>query len=142
MASIREELDKLEDKQLSYVIERSRTTTNAEAFRASGVSQSTYNRWGSETCDALNDLARRMKREAALKAKLILEDVVEDAATLLASHVRNDGAVKKIPISLQQKAAIEILDRIAGKPTQRQEISGPDGSSITVRWDVTETGND
>jgi ACT domain-containing protein len=140
MSTIKDDLEKLDDKQLSYVIERSRVVKDIDGYRNAGISRSAFYEWPQDVRDQLNDLARRMKREAALKVKMILEEGAEDAAKLLVEQVV--GAGRKVSASVRQKAAIEVLDRVAGKPTQRSEISGPDGSSITVRWDATDENND
>jgi len=126
MGSIRDELEKLEDKHLSYVTERSRVSSDADGYRNAGISKNTYYGWPNEVRDHLNDLAQRMKREAALKIHMILEEHAEEAAT-----VKVDG-LKSRKEHIKQAVATEIMDRLAGKPTQRQEVSGPDNGPIEI----------
>jgi len=135
MATIREEIDKLDDGELSYVIERSKVLTDAAAYRAAGISRTTYYRWDNDVRDRLNSLAQRLKREAALKARMVMEEAVEDAARLLVAQIEG-GKGKKVPASVQQRAAVEVLDRVAGKPTQhvQAEVSGKGGGPIVLRW--------
>lgn len=54
-----------------------------------------------------------------------------------------DDARKKIVIAQREKAkrgdldsAKFIFDRLEGKPTEKHEVSGPDGEPIKLRWDA------
>ena len=126
MATIRDEIEKLEDRELAYVQERSRVLTDADAYRLAGISKPAFYRWSTERRDYLNELALRMRREAALKIHMILEEHAEEAA-----QVKVDG-LKSRKEHIKQAASTEIMDRLAGKPTQRQEISGPDNGPIEI----------
>jgi predicted DNA-binding protein len=130
MGSIRDELEKLEDKHLSYVTERSRVSSDADGYRNAGISKNTYYGWTNEVRDHLNDLAQRMKREAALKIHMILEEYAEEAAQVKV------GGLRSRKEHIAQAASSEIMDRLAGKPTQHQqvEVSGQGGGPIVLRW--------
>ena len=124
MDDLRTLLDNLEPDRMAYVLERSQSKTDAEAFRGAGVSKATFYRW--EDREQLNALAQRVKREFKLRALRHLEDAAERAAEV---KVRGLDSRKE---SIAQATATEILDRIIGKPTQPQEHTGKDGGPISV----------
>ena len=119
-------LNGLEDNRLDYVIARSRTKADAPAFREAGMSKSSFYKWDETERDYLNGLAQRLKRETAVKAIIMLQDAVEQAA-----KVKIEG-LKSTNKHIQQNAASEILDRQLGKPTQRTEHTGDGGGEIGI----------
>lgn len=133
MNTIREELAKLDERRLCYVIERSKVLRDVDGYRNAGISRSSFYEYPVEERARLNELALRLKREAALKARMILEEGVEVAANVLIEQMAGGRRVSE---SVRQKAAVEVLDRVAGKPTQHQqvEVSGQGGGPIVLRW--------
>ena len=127
MNDLRTILDQLEDKQLDYVVERSRVNSDAEAYRNCSISKPAFYRWSTEKREELNDLAQQLKRESALRAVLILSDATEKAAQVKVAGLDNRKD------NIKQAAATEILDRQLGKPMQRQEVSGKDGAPIPIK---------
>lgn len=109
-------LDELEDAELDYVLERSRTTNDTQALHAAGIARSTFYRWPEERRAELLELAQQIKRQMRLRALMVLEAAVEEAARAKVEALHGKDA------RARQQAASEILDRVLGKPTQRQEV--------------------
>ena len=128
MVDIRTELDKLEPKRVDYVLARSRTNSASAACAACGLSYSTYTKWPSEERDKLDELARQIKREAAMRAIMVLQEAAEEAARIKVSGLQSRNE------RIKQDAASEILDRVAGKAAQRLEHTGQDGGAIVIDW--------
>ena len=128
MDDIRTELDKLEGRRVDYVMARSRTQSDSAALREIGLSGGTFYKWSQEERDHLNELAQKIKREAAFRAVIILQEAVEQAARVKVEglHSRNER--------VKQDAASEILDRVAGKAAQRLEHTGEGGGAIQIDW--------
>ena len=115
MNDLRTILYQLEDRQLDYVVERSRVNSDAEAYRNCSISKAAFYKLPAEKREELNDLAQQLKRESALRAVLILSDATEKAAQVKVAGLDNRKD------NIKQAAATEILDRQLGKPMQRQE---------------------
>jgi hypothetical protein len=163
-------LGQLEDVELVYVWERSKTTSNSQALANASIPASTFYGWPREKQEQLNKLAQELKRNRLLAAEMVLLEKVEDAARVLTDQVGTsledfielgedgrpllnlEGArdagklhlVKKLSFDKEgnlrglevydsQSAAKDVLNRIAGTPVQRSEVSGPGGGPITVR---------
>ena len=120
-------IDKLEDESyISYVFARSEVDTNEEACKKSGVSHAKFYGWDVETRERLNSLALELKKATAFKAKLILSEATESAATVKV------GGLTHRDERIKQSAATEILDRMLGKPTQKTELTGAKGQPISI----------
>ena len=127
MDNLRGVLGQLEDTQLTYVWERSKTTSIRQALINAGIPSSTFYDWPKKEQDRLNSLAQELKRNRLLAAEMVLVENAEKAARTLSGHLDSESE------SVAQRAATDILDRTAGKPVQRSEVSGPGGGPITVR---------
>ena len=132
MDNLRAEIENLDsDLKIQYVFARSKTTSNNKAVDDAGFSQSTFYGWTQEERDHLNSLATRLKTEVGLRVALVLQDFAEDAANDLGKLMKSRNE------NIRLKSDIEILDRTAGKPTQkidqRTEHSGK--VEIVVDWD-------
>ena len=71
--------------------------------------------------------------------EILLERAADSAYDILEGNVVKASMVKVAGLDsteekVRQDVASEVLDRVMGKPTQRQEISGPDGSILTVEY--------
>jgi len=119
-------LDQLEDNRLDYVLARSKTKSDADGIRNSGVGKTTFYGWDKEERDKLNELAQKLKRETAIRALMLLQDAVEEAATVKIQGMKSRNE------HIKQNAASEILDRQLGKPTQRTEHTGDGGGEIGI----------
>jgi len=126
--NLRAEIESLDsDLKIQYVFARSKTTSNNKAVEDAGFSQSTFYGWPQEERDYLNSLAVRLKTEAGLRAMLILQDYAEEAARGLGAGLKSRNE------NIKHKAQIEILDRVAGKPTQNTKVDADINSPITLR---------
>ena len=127
MNSLRTELDQLENQRLDYVMARSRVNSDAQAIRESGVPKATFYCWDKTERDHLNELAQKIKRNVALRMIAKLEEAGEDAVDTLLKTMksRND--------SVKQRAAVEVMDRLLGKPTQPNTTDiTSDGEKLSV----------
>lgn len=127
MSDLRTELDQLTDQRLDYVMARSRVNSDAHALRDAGLSKSTFYGWTLEERAALNELAQRVKREAALRALMVIQDAAETAAEIKVSGLKSRNE------HIKQDVATEILDRIIGKSINKTEISGESGGAMLIR---------
>lgn len=115
-------------EQRKWVIARLLTTSDAAAARAIRVHPSTVCKWPEkpELDKAVADLLEDPKSQAMA----ILVNALAEAASVKVGGLRS----KKEEV--RQVAAEQIMDRVMGKATQRQEVSGPDGAPIMiVNWD-------
>ena len=117
-------LNRLDDAQLDYVLARAKTNSDAEAYRAAGISKATFYRWPRDVRDRLNEYAQQVKRRVALRVVGVLEDAAEDAAKALVSALKHGN------INTRLKAAVEVLDRTVGKSPERYEVTGEGGGPI------------
>ena len=62
-----------------------------------------------------------------------LEDAGGDAQRALAFIISVMGD-EKAAIRLRKECAIEVMDRVWGRSTQRQEVTGEDGGPLEIRW--------
>jgi len=124
MASLDKVFEGLNEREIAYVLARSESVSNSEALRKCGFSQG----WLSKRdIEKLNSRADEIRVNKAVRAALILESGVEQAAKVKVAGLKvRDERIK-------QAVATEILDREFGKPTQRQEVTGKDGGVIVIR---------
>ena len=124
MDDLRTILEQLEAPWYEYVWERSRTNTDSAAYRAAGVSRSSFYNLDAEERNRLNTIADALHRDRILAAEIELRNAALEAAIVKVA------GLKERDRKLRQAVASEILDRIVGKPTQRQEVTGPDGDPL------------
>ena len=124
MANLDKVFEGLNEREIAYVLARSESVSNSEALRKCGFSQG----WLSKRdIVKLNSRADEIRVNKAVRAALILEGAVEQAAKVKVAGLKvRDERIK-------QAVATEILDRELGKPTQRQEVTGKDGGVIVIR---------
>jgi len=119
VTELRTELDRLDEKQLAYVIARSKCVSDAKAIEDSGIPRSTFYRvWDETTRARLNGLAQRFKRETAAQVLLVMQESAVTAAEAIV------GLVKSRNENIKLKAAQDVLDRVGGKATQPLELTG------------------
>lgn len=129
MSDLRTELDNLEERQLDYVIARSKCSSDSQALKDAGIARSTFYEWNESIRARLNELAQQFKRETALRVLMVMQENAELAADAIA------GLVKSRNENVKLRASQDILDRVIGKATQSLEVSGKGGagSAIEVR---------
>ena len=122
-------LQELKPEELDYVMARSSSNSVKKACDDANLSQSTVYRW--ENRDELDKLALALRLDRHVEVELKLRDALPDAVEVII-----DG-LKQRRYNDQFKAAVEVLDRTLGKPTQkidqRTEHSGK--VEIVVDWD-------
>ena len=122
-ADFRELWQALTHNQQRFAVAMLHAPTKKEAADAIGLQQDTVYRWNG----AIDTVIAYMRAQAKNAAIEILANYVAKAAMVKAEGLDCADEIRR------QEAATEILDRIVGKPTQRSEISGPDGSAIPVK---------
>ena len=135
MDNLRTELDQLEDARLDYVMARSKVNSDAQAIRQSGVPKATFYSWSKEERDHLNEIAQKIKRNITLRMIAKLEESGEDAVDALLTTLKSRNE------NVKQKAAIEVIDRILGKPIQSTKTDITSGGEV-IRITVKEDDND
>jgi hypothetical protein len=116
MDDLQTKLTQLENSQMiDYVMARSEVTSDKQGYENAGVSKPTFYGWGKEKREYLNELARDLKVATGLKARLLLSGATERAAEI---KIKGLESRKE---HIQQSVSTEILDRMLGKPTQKNE---------------------
>jgi hypothetical protein len=115
-------LPQLNANQLRYLAVRHDCSSDLEAASALGIKVNTIYDWPPVVKEALN---------------LMLHDGVVIASEILRRNSSKAAAIKAAGLDseeerIRQDSASEILDRTLGKPMQRNEISGPDGTPLFV----------
>jgi len=126
MDDLRTELDNLEERQLAYVVARSKCFKDSDALKEIGLSKNTFYKWDASDRERLNELAQRFKRETAMRVLMTLREHAEEASDVIAGLMRSRNDNVKL------KASQDILDRVVGKASQPVEVSGKDGGAINV----------
>lgn len=128
---LRTEMNRLDDRELAYVIARSKAVSDSKALKDSGIASSTFYGWEESRREKLNELAQKFKRETAMRVLMIMQDNAERAAKTVTNLMdsRNEN--------IKLKASQEVLDRSVGKTAQPVEVSGKDGENLVVKlsWD-------
>ena len=124
MSDLSTELAQLTDQRLDYVMARSKVNSDRKAIIESGINRNTFYSWPVEERDRLNELAQRIKREAATRALMVIQDAAEEAARVKVSGLKSRNE------HVKQDSATEILDRVVGKATNKTELTGKDGGAI------------
>ena len=127
--------DGLDSREVDYVQARANAVSDAEALRMCGFSRGWLN---SHDKDDLNKRAMDFKTDNVLKAQIILDQAVEEAA-----RVKVEG-MKSRNEHIKQSASSEIMDRRLGKPTQKIDQKTEENKEITVnfRWEDPEEYDD
>ena len=125
MDDLRAELDTITDeRELAFVMARSRYTKDKPAYEEAGYSRSVWYDKPNERRDYLVDVALQLKRQRTIAALMQLDRNAEQAAQVLTDLLQSEKD------SVKLRAAQDILDRTTGRPVQKQEIggTGPDGA--------------
>ena len=125
MTEINTIFDGLDAREIDYVQARANAVSDSEALRICGYSRGWLN---SHDKDNLNDRAMAFKTDNALKAQIILDQALEQAAKIKAEGLlsRNER--------IKQDCASEIMDRRMGKPTQKIDQKTEQSGKITVEY--------
>lgn len=125
--TIEELLHTLDDREVSYVFSRSSQPSDVKGYEEAGLSKGWWNYRDKERHEYLNDIAMRIRIDTAFRAKRLLAEAAERAANVLVTQLDD----KKRP-AISQRAAIEVLDRTIGKPSQKIEQENSGETTIRV----------
>ena len=115
MEDLIERLSKLQPTELEFVMARSGSMSVKEACKEAKISQSTFYGWTNR--GELEDLAFALRLDRYIDAEFKLRQALPDAIRVVI-----DG-LKQRKYDTKFKAAVEILDRTLGKPSQKMELS-------------------
>lgn len=122
------EMKNLDDRELAYVVARSKAFSDRKALNDSGIASSTFYGWDEAKRDYLNEIAMRFKRETATRVLMAFQDNAEKAANTIVKLMDSRNEIIKL------KSSQETLDRAIGKVSQSFEVSGKDGGVIVVEF--------
>lgn len=122
------EMKNLDDRELAYVVARSKAFSDRKALNDSGIASSTFYGWDEARRDYLNEIAMRFKRETATRVLMAFQDNAEKAANTIVKLMDSRNEIIKL------KSSQETLDRAIGKVSQSFEVSGKDGGVIVVEF--------
>jgi predicted HAD superfamily phosphohydrolase YqeG len=123
MTDFEQTLAELDSREIDYVFARSETPSDNAALELAGLS------WGwlrNRDVEKLDDIAKRLQINFRFKARKILRDSLEKAATVKVKGL--DSRDER----LKQSVSTEILDRELGKPTVNIEQNTNESKEITV----------
>jgi len=115
---------KLDHNQRRFAVAMLDSKSKKEAAEAIDLKPNTVYGWNGEV-DAVVAMMQEQQREAVLE---ILENEAVKAAMVKVAGLDSLDEIRR------QDAATEILDRVLGKPTQRNEVTGKDGEPLTVKF--------
>lgn len=119
-------LKTLSTDQLRFVVARQQCSSDAETARKIGIAKQTVCVWG----ESVQRAVKLMAMDGVLVARERMRRALADAITvkLEGLNSRNDN--------VKQSAATELIDRVLGKATQKQEVTGANGAAVNVvlKW--------
>ena len=128
MEDLINKLQSLTPNELDFVMARSSINSVKEACKEAGISQSTLYGWDNR--EELEEIALALRLDRHVEVELKLREALPDAVEVII-----DG-LKERKYDTKFKAAVEILDRTMGRPTQRVDNTGKIEHSVTVvEWD-------
>lgn len=125
ISELDELLKVLTTDQIRYVIARQETSTDKEAARKIGVSNSTVSVWG----EPVKRAVQLMAIDGVHVAREILRRNLPKAMAVKAAGLESDNE------KVRQDAATEIIDREMGKPLQKSKNETEISGVITVDFE-------
>ena len=113
---------RLTRNQQRFAVAMLEFSQKAQAAVAVGLKPDTVYRWP----DIVDKVIDMLMEDAATVAYNILEDSVAKAAMIKRDGLDSDDE------KIRQTVSDSILDRILGRPTQRQELTGKGGAPIPI----------
>lgn len=113
-SSLDELWPELTPSQKKFVVAFQRHTSKADAAEEVGLAAQTVYNWP----DKVNKAAELFSDATASLAMQELEEALVEAAMVKTQEIRDPGSTKE----RQQSAASDVMDRVMGKPTQKQDI--------------------
>lgn len=124
----------LRPKQKQWVAAMQQAGTMGEAAKEVGLKPGTIYQWPEKVRVRAVNLYADATAELAMQE---LEEALTEAAMVKTKEVRNPGSTERS----QQAAASDIMDRVMGKPTQKQDIDMDariEGIDVVVHPDADE----
>lgn len=121
---LEEILKTLTTDQLKFVAIRPTVRFDHEAAAAIGLHRTSVARWDNKS--DIDEAVRLMLLDGVMVAREILRRSLSKAAAEIVDELDHKG------VNIRHMAAVEILDRVMGKPTQKQEISGVGNKPIAL----------
>lgn len=113
-SSLDEIWEELTPSQKRFVVAYQRHTSKADAAAEINLAAQTVYNWP----DKVDRAAELFYEQTAALAMQELEEALVEAAMVKTQEVRQPGTTQES----QQSAASDVLDRVMGKPTQKQDI--------------------
>ena len=126
--SISEQLSELWNEltrnQRRFAVAMQEHPTKKDAAISIGLEPDTVYRWNG----IVDDVVELLSNDVAAAAYSILESYGTKAAMIKVGGLDSDTE------KVRQDSSSEILDRIMGRPTQRNELTGADGDAFEVTY--------
>jgi phage terminase small subunit len=106
--------EQLTPSQKKFVVAYQRHVSKADAAEEVGLAASTVYSWP----DRVDRAAELFSDATAELAMQELEEALVEAAMVKTQEVRDPGSTEES----QQDAATDVLDRVMGRPTQKQDV--------------------
>ena len=113
--------------QVRFVLSRQECSTDKEAAERVGVKPATVKRWKYDGAP-IDDAVRLMIEDGLVTARHLRRRSLAKAMA-----IKIAGLDERDP-KLRQAIATEIIEWEMGKATQRQEVTGEDGSPLAIRF--------
>jgi hypothetical protein len=124
---------RLSADQIRFVVARQQFSTDKEAAEEIGIKADTVYQWKHKG-DPIGEAVRLMAQDGIIVAKELRRRNLAKAMAIKVAGLNSDDE------RLRQNVATEIIEGEMGKPTQRQEVSGPEGGPIVVvNWDESDS---
>lgn len=111
--------------QWRFVTARLEEKSDKDAAFRIGINPSTVSRW--ENKKQIDNLLAEIQASTAIAAKAVLEKQVLKASMVLLGLLDSDD--ERIRID----AAKQVLDRVNGKPVNKNEVTGADGGPVILK---------
>ena len=116
--------DSLTRNQRRFAVAMQEHPTKKDAALSIGLEPNTVYGWNGRVDEAIELLSK----DVSSAAYSILESYGTKAAMIKVGGLDSDAE------KTRQDVATELLDRIMGKPTQKQEVTGRDGEPLRIRF--------
>jgi len=127
MDDLLSKLEKLDPREIDYVIARSTHNTIKAACEEAEISESSFYKWDNR--DEIEEFAKALKLDRYIEVELRLRRVLPEAIKVIIA------GLKERKYDTKFKAAVEILDRVLGKPAQKINQKTDERMEIIVTYE-------
>jgi hypothetical protein len=117
-------LASLDVEESRYVMKRAVESSDRSARQKAGLS---YNWLVAHGKDRLNKIAAKLYQDVGLLSLMKFTEALPRATDEIIEELEHRD------VKIRNAAATQIVDRVIGKPPQKQEISGKEGGPVTLR---------